>query len=112
MAITPIENVIHVNQNMHLASNLSSKVQNRFDLQNIAAMMKANEKKEEDAKIRPTEETHNIDPENEHEKQKLKDELDEHKKRKEAIFSSGKRREEEEEEEESYSDSTILDLKA
>jgi hypothetical protein len=60
MAVSPLGNAILVNQNMHIASNQASNLQNRFDLQNVAAMMRANEKREEIAKIRPTEETHYI----------------------------------------------------
>lgn len=73
MAVSPLGNAILVNQNMHIASNQASNLQNRFDLQNLAAMIKANDKHEEVTKIRPTEESHYIG-EYEDEYQKIDDE--------------------------------------
>lgn len=117
MSVSPLGNVVYVNQNMHIASNLSSNLQNRFDLQNVAAMLKANEQKDEKAKIRPTEETHDIDPENEHEKYRIKDAIEQDEKNKKKSHSNSDEIEEEKEKvEESENipsgNSSILDLKA
>ncbi len=57
-----------------MVSNKVADVQNRFDLQNLAAASLASDEKQEVSEVRPTEETYKIDPENEHEKQKGKQE--------------------------------------
>ena len=74
MAVTPLGNTIFINQNVNMVSNKVADVQNRFDLQNLAAASLANDEKQEVSEVRPTEETYKIDPENEHEKQKGKQE--------------------------------------
>ena len=74
MAVTPLGNTIFINQNVNMVSNKVADVQNRFDLQNLAAASLASDEKQEVSEVRPTEETYKIDPENEHEKQKKKDE--------------------------------------
>ena len=70
MAVTPLGNTIFINQNVNMVSNKVADVQNRFDLQNLAAASLASDEKREVSEVRPTEETYKIDPENEHEKQK------------------------------------------
>ncbi|MBF0983865.1 MAG: hypothetical protein HXK63_01770 [Campylobacter sp.] len=70
MAVTPLGNTIFINQNVNMVSNKVADVQNRFDLQNLAAASLASDEKQEVSEVRPTEETYKIDPENEHEKQK------------------------------------------
>ena len=37
MAVTPLGNTIFINQNVNMVSNKVADVQNRFDLQNLAA---------------------------------------------------------------------------
>ena len=74
MAVTPLGNTIFINQNVNMVSSKVADVQNRFDLQNLAAASLASDEKQEVSEVRPTEETYKIDPENEHEKQKKKDE--------------------------------------
>lgn len=74
MAVTPLGNTIFINQNVNMVSNKVADVQNRFDLQNLAAASLASDEKQEVSEVRPTEETYKIDPQNEHEKQKKKDE--------------------------------------
>lgn len=107
MPVSPTGNIIIVNQQMHVASNASSNLQNRFDLQNLAAMLKANER-EEIKSVRPAEETHHIDPENEHEKEKVDEEEKQKNKNRQKHF---KESEKEEEEKEEPITSHILDLK-
>ena len=70
MAVTPLGNTIFINQNVNMVSNKFADVQNRFDLQNLAAASLASDEKQEVSEVRPTEETYKIDPKNEHEKQK------------------------------------------
>ena len=70
MAVTPLGNTIVFNQNVNMVSNKVADVQNRFDLQNLAAASLASDEKQEVSEVRPTEETYKIDPKNEHEKQK------------------------------------------
>jgi len=70
MAVTPLGNTIFINQNVNMVSNKVADVQNRFDLQNLAAASLASDEKQEVSEVRPTEETYKIDPQNEHEKQK------------------------------------------
>ena len=77
MAVTPIGNTIFINQNVNMVSNKVADVQNRFDLQNLAAASLASYEKQDVSEVRPTEETYKIDPENEHEKQKGKQEQSE-----------------------------------
>ena len=74
MAVTPLGNTIFINQNVNMVSSKVADVQNRFDLQNLAAASLASDEKQEVSEVRPTEEAYKIDPENEHEKQKGKQE--------------------------------------
>jgi len=110
MAVSPIGNVILVNQNMSVASNHASNLQNRFDLQNVAAMMKANDKREEILKVRPTEETHYIG-QDEDDYEKVKE--DEERKHKQSPREIPKAfvKDESEESEDEESNPSLLDLK-
>ncbi len=64
----PVESTIYVNQQTASVASAKGNQINRLDLQNIAAQAIVNEKEEEVLEVRPTEETHEIDPEREHEK--------------------------------------------
>ncbi len=57
MAIGPIGSAIYVNQQMAAVASEQNAVQNKFDLQNLAAATIANEKEDEVQEVRPTEET-------------------------------------------------------
>ena len=70
MAISPLGAVIYTNQNVTAAAAKQTSVQNRIEMQSLMASALTNEKEEVVAQVRPTEETHKIDPEKEHEKQK------------------------------------------
>ena len=109
MSVSPTGNVILVNQQSHIASNLSSNLQNRFDLQNLAAMIKANQL-DETKSVRPTEANHEIDPEKEHEKEKIDEEEKQRQKNRQKKHNFNKSKGENEEEEKIIS-SHILDLK-
>ncbi len=70
----PIGNAIYVNQ---LTANVASEknaVQNRVELQNMAAANASNAKTKEIEEVRPTEEIHKIDPDREHHNQRAKEE--------------------------------------
>jgi hypothetical protein len=68
MAIGPLGNVIFINQNMHVAASKQTDMLNRYEIQNFHAALTANEKDEVIQEVRPTEETHHIDPDREHQK--------------------------------------------
>lgn len=70
MAVTPLGNTIFINQNVNMVSNKVADIQNRFDLQNLAAASLASDEKQEVSEVRPTEEIYKIDPQSEHEKHK------------------------------------------
>ena len=69
MAISPLSNIIFVNQNMNVASAIQNMQFNRYDVQNAAAQSIVNEKEKTIEETRPTEETMQIDPEREHTRQ-------------------------------------------
>lgn len=109
MPVTPIGNTIFINQNMNIVSNKQAEVQNRFDLQNLAAMTLNDEKNEEVVQVRPTEETYKIDPQHQHEKSKSDQE--------ESVFDDGEQKnlsDKEAENDDAIADETekpILDIK-
>ncbi len=74
MPVSPLGSVIYTNQNTQAASVKQSDVQNRVDMQNIAAGASANAKGKEVREVRPTEATYKIDPEKEHQKEKSEEE--------------------------------------
>ncbi|BBG64811.1 hypothetical protein NNO_0109 [Hydrogenimonas sp.] len=69
MAISPLTNIIFVNQNMNVASAIQNMQFNRYDVQNAAAQAMVNEKERTIEETRPAEETMQIDPEREHTRQ-------------------------------------------
>ncbi|MEE3704700.1 hypothetical protein V2I29_03780 [Campylobacter sp. CX2-8023-23] len=77
MAISPISNAIYVNQNTPAAASVQSDFQSKLDMQMAMNAAVSAEKKKEVEEVRPTEETYKIDPENEHEKQMQKEDLNE-----------------------------------
>ena len=66
MAVTPLTNIIFVNQNMNVAASVQNMQFNRYDVQNAAAQALVNEKEKTIEESRPAEESHAIDPEREH----------------------------------------------
>jgi len=82
MAVSPLGNVIVVNQMTPAATSMQNAHTNRVDIQNFAAQVAANEKKQEIEEIRPTEENHKIDPDREHQKGEADEELSEQTKQK------------------------------
>lgn len=74
MAVTPIGNMIYVNQNMQVSASKQTDFQARLDAQNLAANEASNEKEKDIQEVRPTEETYKVDPEKEHEKDKKEQE--------------------------------------
>lgn len=74
MAVSPVGNMIYVNQNMQVGASKQTDFQARLDAQNLAANEASNDKEKEVQEVRPTEETYKIDPEKEHEKDKKEQE--------------------------------------
>ena len=68
MAISPLSNIIYINQNMNVAASVQNMEFNRFDIQQMAAQALTNEKEKIVEETRPPEETHAIDPDREHER--------------------------------------------
>ena len=69
MAVGPVGGAIYVNQQIPAVASEKTSVQNRFDLQNIAAAEATNSKEKEIEDVRPTEENHEVDPDREENKQ-------------------------------------------
>lgn len=110
MPVTPLGNTIYINQNMNVVANKQAEVQNRFDLQSLAAMALNEEKNEEVEQVRPTEETYKIDPQHQHEKSRS----DQH----ESVFDGTKNEQDaasdsaqDSDESEAISEDRILDIK-
>ena len=76
-AVGPIGNTIHVNQQMATVASDKNAQLNRLDLQNVAAAAAANDKNKEIMEVRPTEETHEVDPDREHTKKEAEQETSE-----------------------------------
>jgi len=74
MAISPVGGVIYANQQMAGIASEVGAVQNRFELQALAAAALANEQKKEVQEVRPAEETKNINPNREHTKEQAEQE--------------------------------------
>ena len=81
MAVSPLGNVIVVNQMTPAVSSVQNAHQNRIDFQNMAAQFAAIEKEKEVMNVRPTEENKEINPDREHQKQEADEELSKGKKR-------------------------------
>lgn len=102
MAVGLVGNAIYVNQQTASVSSLQNAHNNRVDFQNMAAQAAAQEKEKEVIEVRPAEENHSINPDNEHEKNEADQETARNEKRKKS---------EEEEEKEIYPPLHILDIK-
>ena len=98
-SIGPVGGAIHVNQLTPVVASEKNALQNRFELQNMAAANASNEKQKEIEEVRPTEENHMVDSDREHTEQHAKEE------------NPKERKEEEEKEESSSSSLHHLDVK-
>lgn len=76
MAVTPLGNIIQINQNTHVAGNKAANFINRIDIQDLAAKEIAKDDKKDVEEVRPTEESEKVNEDKEHEKQQAKDERD------------------------------------
>ncbi|MDD4854354.1 MAG: hypothetical protein PHQ22_06905 [Sulfuricurvum sp.] len=74
MAISPVGGVIYANQQMAGIAGEVGAVQNRFELQALAAQALSREQKKEVQEVRPAEETKNVDPNREHTKEQAEQE--------------------------------------
>ncbi|WP_201352243.1 hypothetical protein [Hydrogenimonas urashimensis] len=73
MAISPLTNIIFVNQNMQVAASVQNMQFNRYDIQNVAAQAMVNEKEKVIEETRPAEEAEAIDPDKDHERQEARE---------------------------------------
>lgn len=69
MAVTPLGSVVYTNQSAPVASHAQQQVQGRIDFQNMIASEIAQEKKIEIERTRPTEQSAEVDPDREHQRQ-------------------------------------------
>jgi hypothetical protein len=74
MSITPVGGVIYANQQMAGIAGEVGAVQNRFELQALAAAALASEQKKEIQEVRPTEENQSVDSNREHTKEQAEQE--------------------------------------
>jgi len=72
--IGPIGSVIYANQQMAGVASEKSAIFNRFELQALAAAALSQEKEREVVTVRPTEESHAVDPDREHAKEQSEQE--------------------------------------
>ena len=83
MAVGPIGNAIFVNQQTVTASSVQNAHNNRVEFQNLVAQADENEKEKEVIEVRPTEESHEVDPDREPERQQADEETKRNKPREE-----------------------------
>lgn len=76
-SIGPIGGAIYANQNMAAVASEQTSLQNRFELQSLAAAAIQRDKDKAIQETKPAEETYKIDPENEHQQQTADEELSE-----------------------------------
>ena len=73
-SIGPVANAIYTNQLTPAVASEKNALQNRFELQNMAAADATNDKKKEIEDVRPTEENHKVDEDREHTNQEAESE--------------------------------------
>ncbi len=84
MAVGLVGNSIYVNQQTPSVASVQNAHNNRVDFQNMVAQSVVQEKEQEVAEIRPTEENHEVDPDREHQKNEADQESARSKKQKES----------------------------
>ncbi len=95
MAVTPLGNIILVNQNMHVAAANQIDYQNRIEFQNVAAAIAANEKQRQIEETREMEEGHQIDPDREHNREMAEEQSGEKEQETEARYAQEEKRKKE-----------------
>ncbi len=75
MALGPVGSAIYINQQVPFVSSVRGDHLARFELQNIMAQHIANEKEKEIEEVREPEENHPVDPDREHQRQELEQQL-------------------------------------
>lgn len=68
MPVSPLGNVIYVNQNMQVASQTQAQHQGKMDFQTALNIQQFQDKEKIVEEVRPLEENQAIDPDKEHEK--------------------------------------------
>ena len=77
MAISPLGNVVLVNQMTPAATSLPNAHNNRVELQNFMAQTTIQERDEKVLDIREAEESHSVDPDREHQQQQADEQMKE-----------------------------------
>ncbi len=77
MPVTPLENIVLINQNMQVPAAKQTDYQNRVEFQNFIAAVQANEKPATVADIDDLVESEAIDPEKEHQREEAEEETGE-----------------------------------
>jgi len=70
MSVSQLGGVTYTNQNTPVAATSQQNYQNRLDMQNAIAAQMLDDKEKKVDETRPAEESHKIDPDREHERQK------------------------------------------
>ncbi len=73
-SVGALGSTIHTNQLTAAVASEKNALQNKFELQNMAAANASNDKKKEVEEVRPTEENHMVDEDREHTDQHAKEE--------------------------------------
>lgn len=73
MAVSPLGNVVYVNQNMQTSTIQHANAQQRLDFQAMVNLEEMDEKLEEIEAVRPTEESEALDSDREKEKEEFKE---------------------------------------
>ncbi len=94
MSVGAIGNVVLVNQMTPAVTPLQGNQYTRFDLQNIAAQAAVQEKEKEIEEVRPAEESHEIDPDREHQREEADEETENFPKQKGHIIAKEEEKEE------------------
>jgi len=65
MAISPLGNIVFINQNTQVVASKATDQLNRYEVQNFMSAEAMKEKEKVVAEVRPAEESHGIDPDRE-----------------------------------------------
>ncbi len=77
MPVTPLENIVLINQNMQVPAAKQTDHQNRVEFQNLIAAVQANEKPATVTDIDDVADSKAIDPEKEHQREEAEEETGE-----------------------------------
>jgi hypothetical protein len=73
MAISPLGNIVYVNQNMNFTAAKITNQLNRYELQNFMTAEMIKDKEKEVVEVRPAEEGHEVNPDRDHNKEQAEE---------------------------------------